>query len=354
MITDEFVIPKWVKIEKGSTEKYARFSIEPFERGYGTTVGNSMRRVLLASLPGAAVTAIRVENIQHEFSAIPGIEEDMTDVVLNFKKCDLSLKEGDSFIFSFSINGKGEATAGDVFAGQDNIVCHNPEHVLFTSTNKSTSIEMEIKVARGRGYVTSDKFELEHAPLGTIYLDASFSPVSKVNFEVEDARVGQRTDYDRLLMDVWTNGSITPEQAVREAADLLIDHLKIFSQQKTQEEEAAEAAAADDPGMMKTLARPVEELELSVRAANCLKAADISTIGELVGRSEAEMLGFHNFGKKSLDEIKVILETMGLSLGMNLGDNGHQDAPEGKAAAEIEAEIETEDEAKALVEPVEE
>ncbi|MDK1020289.1 MAG: DNA-directed RNA polymerase subunit alpha [Candidatus Hydrogenedentes bacterium] len=336
MISDEFVIPKWVKIEEGSNEKYARFSIEPFERGYGTTVGNSMRRVLLASLSGAAVTAIRVENIQHEFSAVPGIEEDMTDVVLNFKKCDLSLKNVDSFIFSFNISGKGEATAGDAFAGQDNIICHNPEHVLFTSTNKSTSLEMEIKVARGRGYVTSDKFELEHAPLGTIYLDASFSPVSKVNFEVEDARVGQMTEYDRLLLDVWTNGSITPERAVREAADLLIDHLRIFSQQKTQEEEEAEAAAADDPGMMKTLSRPVEELELSVRAANCLKAAEIRTIGELVGRSETEMLGFHNFGKKSLDEIKVILETMGLSLGMNVGGNGQQESAEEEA--EVPAE----------------
>lgn len=340
MITDEFVIPKWVKIEEGSSEKYARFSVEPFERGYGTTVGNSMRRVLLASLSGAAVTAVRVENIQHEFSAIPGIEEDMTDIVLNFKKCDLTLKEVDSFIFSFKFSGKGEATAGNVFGGQDNINCHNPEHVLFTSTNKSTSLEMEIKVARGRGYVTSDKFELEHAPLGTIYLDASFSPVSKVNFEVEDARVGRMTEYDRLLLDVWTNGSITPELAVREAADLLIDHLRIFSQQKTQKEEEAEAAAADDPGMMKILSRPVEEMELSVRAANCLKAANIRTIGELVARSEVEMLGFHNFGKKSLDEIKVILETMGLSLGMNVGDNGQQEPAQ--------------EEAEAVAEPVEE
>lgn len=335
MITDEFVIPKWVKIEEGSSEKYARFSVEPFERGYGTTVGNSMRRVFLASLSGAAVTAVRVENIQHEFSAIPGIEEDMTDIVLNFKKCDLTLKEVDSFIFSFKFSGKGDATAGDVFAGQDNLICHNPEHVLFTSTNKSTSLEMEIKVASGRGYVTSDKFELEHAPLGTIYLDASFSPVSKVNFEVEDARVGRTTDYDRLLLDVWTNGSITPEHAVREAADLLIDHLRIFSQQKTLKEEEAEAAAADDPGMMKTLSRPVEDMELSVRAANCLKAANIRTIGELVARSEIEMLGFHNFGKKSLDEIKVILETMGLSLGMNVGGNGQQEPAqaEGEAVA---------------------
>lgn len=345
MITDEFVVPRWVKIEEGSNEKYARFSVEPFERGYGTTVGNSMRRVLLASLTGAAVTAIRVEEIQHEFSAIPGIEEDMTDVVLNFKKCDLSLKEGDSHIFSFSFSGKGEGLAGQVFEGQDSIICHNPDHVLFNSTNKSTSLTMEIKVATGRGYVTSDKFELEHAPLGTIYLDATFSPVTKVNFQVEDARVGQMTDYDRLLFEVWTNGSITPQAAVREAADLLIDHFKIFSQQKTQEEEEAEAAGADDPGLMKTLARPVEEMELSVRAANCLKAAEIRTIGELVVRSETEMLAFHNFGKKSLDEIKVILETMGLSLGMNIGDNGQQGSVESDTSDTQE---------EAVAEPVEE
>ena len=156
MITEDFVIPRWVKVEEGSNARYARFSVEPFERGYGTTVGNSMRRVLLASLTGAAVTAIRVEEIQHEFSAIPGVEEDMTDVVLNFKKCDLSLKEGNSSIFSFSFSGKGECTAGHVFAGQDDIVCHEPDLVLFTSTNQSTSLTMEIKVAKGRGYVTSD------------------------------------------------------------------------------------------------------------------------------------------------------------------------------------------------------
>lgn len=318
MTTEEIAIPKWVKIEEGSTDRFARFAVEPFERGYGTTVGNSMRRVLLASLGGAAVTAIRIEGQKHEFSAIPGVEEDMTDVILNFKNCDLAIKDDTSVIFSFTHKGAGEVTAGEVFAEQEKVVCFNPDHVVFTCTNKTTSLVMEIKIATGRGYVTADHFELEHAPLGTVYLDASFSPVSKVNFSVEDARVGQMTDYDRLLLDVWTNGSISPENAVRGAADLLMDHLRIFSQQRTEEEEEAAAAIAEDPGMMKTLARPVEELELSVRAANCLKAAEIATIGELVRRSEVEMLGFHNFGKKSLDEIKAILETMGLSLGMNI------------------------------------
>lgn len=316
MITEEFVIPKWVKIEEGATPKFARFVVEPFERGYGTTVGNSMRRVLLASLSGAAVTAVRLENIQHEFAAIPGVQEDVTDLILNFKECDLRLKGEEAIIFSCTQSGLGDVTAGDMFKDVDAIECMNPDLVLCTITSKSTELQFEIKVASGRGYATADTFELEHAPVGTIYLDASFSPVTKVNFLVEDARVGQTTDYDRLLMDVWTNGTISPEESVQQAADLLIEHLQIFSQQRTEEDDVAASAGTGDPDLMKTFARPVEELELSVRAANCLKAAEISTIGELVGRSEPEMLAFHNFGKKSLDEIKAILETMGLSLGM--------------------------------------
>lgn len=349
MLAEDFVIPKWVKIDEGGTQKYSRFMVEPFERGYGTTVGNSLRRVLLASLSGAAVTALRVEGINHEFSAIPGVEEDMTDVVLNVKKCDLSLKEGESLIFSYTFSGRGDCTAGHVFGGQDKISCHNPDHVLFTSTNENTKLDMEIKVAKGRGYMTADKFELEHAPLGTIYLDASFSPVTKVNFQVEDARVGQMTDYDRLLLDIWTNGSITPDQALREAANLLIEHLRIFSMQQTEEEHKAQTGGGEDSELQRMLSRPVEELELSVRAANCLKAADIKTIGELVSRSENEMLGFHNFGKKSLDEIKSILETMGLSLGMlapaGAGD-GSAPAPTPAAAIDGEEDYDDEDEAE--------
>jgi DNA-directed RNA polymerase subunit alpha len=179
---------------------------------------------------------------------------------------------------------------------------------------------MEIKVATGRGYVPAEQFELEHAPLGTVYLDASFSPVSKVNFVVEDARVGQTTDYDRLVLDVWTTGAIRPDDAVQQAAELIIDHLKIFSQQRPQSQQDDAASLTEDPEFLRTLQRSVDELELSVRAANCLKAANIRTIGELISRDEHEMLGFHNFGKKSLDEIKSILETMNLRLGMKTGD----------------------------------
>ncbi|HNV21718.1 MAG TPA: DNA-directed RNA polymerase subunit alpha [Candidatus Hydrogenedentes bacterium] len=320
MIARDFVTPKFVKSDEGASQQYARFLVEPFERGYGTTVGNSLRRVLLASLEGSAVTAIRIEGIHHEFSSIPGVMEDATDVVLNFKRCQLRLNREEPIIFSFKHKGAGAVTAGDVFKEHD-VDVFNPDLVVFTSTSDSTLIEMEIKVARGRGYVTAENFELEHAPLGTIYLDANFSPVTRVNFLVEDARVGQRTDYDRLILEVWTNGSITPQKALEEASNLLIEHLKIFVQQPEDVQQDAAGGSVDDPELARKLSRPVEELELSVRAANCLKAAGIKTIGDLVKRSEPEMLRFHNFGKKSLDEIRSILETMDLHLGMGSSDD---------------------------------
>lgn len=337
MIAKEFVIPKWVKVEDGATDRYARFVVEPFERGYGTTVGNSMRRVLLASLEGSAVTALRIEGIQHEFSAIPGVKEDLTNVVLNFKRCQLRLNKEEPVIFSFTHKGQGDITAGLVFQNTD-VDVFNPEMVVMTSVSKSARLDMEIKVARGRGYVTADNFELEHAPLGTIYLDASFSPVTKVNFQVEDARVGQTTDYDRLILDVWTNGSISPEKAVQEAAEVLIEHFRIFASQQSEEKKDAPLMSSDEIGeSMAALGRSVDELELSVRASHCLKAANIRTIGDLVVRDEEEMLQFPNFGKKSLDEIKSILETMGLSLGMKLAN-----AP-AKPAVDVEVEAEEEE-----------
>ncbi|MCP4645910.1 MAG: DNA-directed RNA polymerase subunit alpha [bacterium] len=336
MIAADFVIPKFVTIEDGSTDGYTQFAVEPFERGYGTTVGNSLRRVLLASLEGSAVTAIRIEGVQHEFSAIPGVKEDVTDVVLNFKRCQIRLNQTESVIFSFKHKGSGPVTAGEVFKDQD-IDVFTPDQLLFTCTSNSATIEMEVKVARGRGYVNAEEFELEHAPIGTIYLDANFSPVTRVNFRVEDARVGQMTDYDRLILEVWTDGSIAPEKAVEEASNLLIEHMKIFVQQQQDDAQDEAAGSSEDPELMRKLARPVDELELSVRAANCLKAANITAIGDLVVRSEAEMLKFHNFGKKSLDEIKAILESMDLSLGMKTGV-GTADAVDDDEAAEEEEE----------------
>lgn len=316
MIGKDFVIPKWVNTDDGATDRFARFKIEPFERGYGTTVGNSLRRVLLASLEGSAVTAIRVEGVQHEFSAIPGVKEDVTDIVLNFKKCEIRLNREEPLIFTFKHKGAGEVTASEVFQEQP-IDVFNPDQLVFTATSDDANIEMEIKVVRGRGYVTADQFELEHAAIGTVYMDANFSPVTRVNFLVEDARVGQTTDYDRLILDVWTNGSIDPEAAMQEAAELLIDHLKIFVQEKPEsDEKGGGASGPEDPELARKLSRPISELELSQRASNCLKAANIQTIGDLVVRSEPEMLKFHNFGKKSLEEIKALLESMDLSLNM--------------------------------------
>ena len=344
MIAKEFTIPRYVKIDDESNAKYSRITVEPFERGYGTTVGNSLRRVLLASLEGTAVTAIRIEGITNEFSAIPGVREDVTEVVLNLKKCDIRLNREEPLIFTFSYTGEGEVTTGDIFKDQEGVVdVFNPEHVVLTSAAKSTKLEMEIKVSRGRGYLTAEHFELEHAPIDTIYLDANFSPVKKVNFQVEDARVGQTTDYDRLLLDIWTNGSITPESALEEAASLLINHLKIFVKQEQEGDDSAGDSAPEDPELMRTLARTVDELELSVRAANCLKAANIRTIGDLVAREESEMLQFHNFGKKSLDEIKALLDSMGMSLGMNVGGgstNGGASAPASPETVDTEDEDE--------------
>lgn len=340
MIAKELVTPKWVKIDEGATEQYARFVVEPFERGYGTTIGNALRRILLASLEGSAVIAIKIEGVQHEFSAIPGVKEDVTDVVLNFKRCQLHLNREEPLIFTFKHKGQGPITAGMVFKGQD-VEVYNPDHVIYTSTSATHAMEITIKVARGRGHQTAEQFELEHAAIGTIYLDASFSPVVRVNFQVEDARVGQRTDYDRLILEVWTNGSISPEKAVEEASNLLIDHLKIFVHQRREESEGGGIPGIEDPELARTMNRSVDELELSVRAANCLKAANIRTIGDLVVRSEAEMLQFHNFGKKSLDEIKAILETMGLSLGMNVGVAATVPASVGEEA--IDEEVESED-----------
>ena len=343
MIANEFVTPKWVKVEEGATDRYSRFHIEPFERGYGTTVGNALRRVLLASLEGSAVTAIRIEGVEHEFSAIPGVKEDVTDIVLNLKRCELRLKTEEPVIFSFQHGGGGEVFAADVFRDAE-VECLSPDQLIFTSTADDTSVQMDIKVARGRGYVTAENFELEHAAIGTIYMDANFSPVTRVNFQVEDARVGQQTDYDRLLLDVWTNGSVTPDAAVQQAAQLLIEHFRIFVDQEGDANEDASALAASDPELVRKLTRPIDELELSVRASNCLKAANIRTIGDLVVREESEMLKFHNFGKKSLDEIKALLDSMGLTLGMSVPvgvTTGGDGAPEDDDGA---GELEEEDE----------
>lgn len=328
MSEKELSIPSVYRIVESEGTRFARISAEPFERGYGTTVGNALRRVLLASMPGSAVTAIRIDQVLHEFSAIPGVYEDTTDVVLNLKRCRIRLNEGESRIFTFTHKGEGEVTAADLFRGQP-IDVFNPDLVIFTGTQPKTEVTMEVKVAKGRGYVTSDKFEFEHAPLGTIYLDANFSPVTKVNFQIEDARVGQMTDYDRLVMEIWTDGSITPEEALRKSASILIEHFTIFSQASTDTGRDRTGDLAENMELMRTLARSIDELELSARSSNCLKAARIATIGQLVAMTEEALMDLPNFGKKSLDEIKSLLEPYKLHLGMTLpGSTAEQESTE--------------------------
>lgn len=343
----DFSIPKMYRMEEGANDRYARIVAEPFESGYGTTAGNALRRVLLSSLQGSAVTAIRFEDVLHEFSAIPGVYEDTTDVVLNLKRCRIRLNEGESLIFTFTHKGEGEVTAAELFRGQP-IDVFNPEFVVFTATQGNTKVQMEIKVAKGRGFVTADKFEFEHAPLGTIYLDANFSPVTKVNFQIEDARVGQMTNYDRLVLEVWTDGSVTPEEALRSSASLLIRHFNIFTLHSSEKGLEGDDDMAENMELMRTMGRSIDELELSARSANCLKAAKISTIGQLVALTEEELMDLPNFGKKSLEEIKALLEAQKLDLGMMAGSK--------KPAAHdesLESEEEAEDELDEDGEPVE-
>ena len=309
-------IPKWVKIEGDAARHYGKFIVEPFERGYGTTVGNALRRVLLSSLEGCAITGLRMNGVSHEFSTVPGVLEDVTEIVLNLKQVRLRAHGEVPQKVVFKKKGEGEVTAGDLFR-DSTVEVFNPELHIMT-LNDSAEVELELTVDRGRGYVPAEYEHRKGQPIGLIKLDAIFSPIVKVNFQVENARVGQTTDYDRLVLEVWTDGSLPPEEAVRKAAEILIEHFNVFVRMD-QEPVLDEAEKEDeDQEILKHLRKSVSELELSVRSANCLKAAEIHTIADLVKRTEADMLKFHNFGKKSLQEIKDILAGMGLHLGMDL------------------------------------
>jgi DNA-directed RNA polymerase subunit alpha len=311
-------VPKWVKVEADESANYGKFVAGPFERGFGTTVGNSLRRVLLSAISGAAVTSVRIDGVQHEYSSIKGVKEDASEIILNLKRVDLKLHKEDGKDVEFTASGPRKVRASNLFKGKE-VEALNASLPILTM-NKGAKIHMVLEVRTGRGYVPAEQNKDEDAPVGTIALDAVFSPVKKVNLRVEDARVGQRTDYDRLVLEVWTNGSITPEKAVTTAAEILGAHFDIFV--KLEEKPAAKAPAdtREQEERRKTLGRSVSELELSVRAANCLKAAKIKTIADLVRRTDGEMLQYHNFGKKSLQEIKEILDGMGLSLGMDADD----------------------------------
>ncbi len=311
-----FEMPKRLELDKSTgTATYGKFAAEPFERGYGTTIGNALRRVLISSIEGAAITSIKIDKMQHEFSALDGVLEDGAQIVLNVKKLVLKYHgKGPKQVF-IDVKRQGTVTARDIQA-DETIEIINPDLAICTLT-KNIHFKMELELGRGRGYVPAERNKKEGSPIGVIPVDSIFSPVTKVNFFVEDTRVGQITDYDRLILEVSTNGAMSPEEAMLYASNILQRHLDIFVNYGELPEEEEEEEE-EDQSFKDMVNKPISELELSVRSANCLEAAHIKTIGDLIQKTEAQMLKYKNFGKKSLSEIHGILTTMGLSLGMNV------------------------------------
>ena len=324
----DFQIPTKTDVDKETlTATYGRFTAEPFERGYGTTVGNSLRRVLLSSLTGAAIVSVKIEGVLHEFSTIPGVTEDVTDIILNVKKIRLKLHADKTKTIHLRKKGPGIAKAADIEHDAD-IELLTPDLHLAT-LDKGANLDMEMVVKRGRGYVSAERNKEEEMPIGVLPVDALYSPVTRVNYLVENARVGRMTDYDKLMLEVYTDGSVSPEDALSDAALIVRGHLDIFINVKDMEETLSRPAVAESISESnKNLLRSVNELELSVRAANCLKNANIKTIADLVQKTEADMLRTKNFGKKSLNEIKEILNEMGLGLGMKLDHLSDGDSSE--------------------------
>ncbi len=312
----ELIRPSRLEVdEKTHTDYYGKFSCEPLERGFGHTIGNALRRILISSLQGAAITNVRIEGVLHEFSTIPGVLEDVSDIILNLKGVRLRYLGHEPTTMTISAQGECVVTAGDIQAPPD-VEILNPEHHIAT-LGPEGRLEAELTVKTGKGYVTADRNKRPDDPIGVIALDAAFSPITKVNYVVTQARVGQITDYDKLTLEVHTNGAVKPEDAVAFAAKILKEQLTIFIN-FPEEPEPVEEEKEEEPELNENLFRTVDELELSVRSANCLKNADIKYIGELVQRTEAEMLKTKNFGRKSLNEIKEMLAEMNLSLGMKL------------------------------------
>ncbi|NLI82548.1 MAG: DNA-directed RNA polymerase subunit alpha [Deltaproteobacteria bacterium] len=312
----ELIKPKRLEIEtKGRPDTYAKFECEPLERGFGVTLGNALRRVLLSSLQGAAITSVKIDGVLHEFSTIPGVMEDVTDIILNLKEVRLRVHGEGPRTLVIEKDGDGRVAAGDIHENPLVEVLNPQQHIC--TLEKDAKLRMELTVRQGKGYLPAERNGDEVQPIGTIPIDAVFSPVRKVSYTVTQARVGQITDYDKLAMEIWTDGSIRPEDALAYAAKILKDQLSIFINFE-EEVETHEEEVRLEPAFNENLFRSVDELELSVRSANCLKNADIRYIGELVQKTEAEMLKTKNFGRKSLNEIKEILSEMGLSLGMRL------------------------------------
>lgn len=313
----DLIKPKRLQIDTDTlTECYGKFKAEPFERGFGTTVGNSLRRVLLSSLQGAAIVSVRIKGVLHEFSTIPGVTEDVADIILNLKGVLLKVHGHESRNIRIVKKGEGIVTAGDIIT-DSHVEILNPEHHILACA-KEADVEIDMVVSMGKGYVPAERNRDEKAPVGTIPIDAIFSPVKKVNFTVTNARVGQITDYDKLTLDVYTDGSVRPDDAVAYAAKILKEQLQIFINFDEEVEAVEEVVSEESRKINENLYRSVDELELSVRSANCLKNANIHLIGDLVQKTEAEMLKTQNFGRKSLNEIKDILAEMGLTLGMVL------------------------------------
>ena len=352
------------------TGSYGKLFAEPLERGYGVTIGNALRRALLSSLQGAAVTAVRFEGVLHEFSVVPGVTEDVTELILNLKQLNIRLLSDGPELVRLQADSEGEVKASDLDANP-NIEIMNPDLHLAT-LGPDASLDVELIVDSGRAYVQAEDHEFEEKPIGFIPIDSVFSPVKRVHYEVENTRVGQRTDYDKLMLEVWTNGTVTPDDAVAFAAKMLKDHLLLFMNFEIEpREEVVEVIDPEQQRLMELLDHSVEELELSVRSSNCLRDAGIKTLGELVQKAEAEMLKYRNFGRKSLQELVDILSDMGLAFGMDVealivstDDDGGEDGEEERstdpdfrdvvgeageveeteAAVEDEVEVEVEDE----------
>ena len=319
------------------TDRYGRFSAQPFERGFGTTVGNSLRRALLSSIEGAAITAVKIESVEHEFSSIKGVVEDATDVILNLKQVPFTLHGNEAKTLTILRTGPGEVTAGDIQADGDVEILDPGLHIATLSGGGSLNIEMRLK--RGRGYVSADRNFDEDLSLGYIPIDSVHTPVKKVNYAVDAARLGQNTEYDKLTIEVWTDGSVKPDDAIGLSAKLIKDHMAIFinfeedsDEFSYQQQERAPLPRNDQ------LDRSVDELELSVRSYNCLKNAGIKTIRDLVQRSEREMLATKNFGKKSLGEIRDILRGMGLDFGIQFDEQGNPIPGSGQSDSDIDSE----------------
>ena len=318
MLWKGFQRPKRVDVDTETlTGTYGRFTAQPFERGFATTIGNALRRCLLSSIEGAAITAVNIEGVLHEFSSIPGVQEDVTDIILNLKQAAITLHAEDSKVLSIDFEGPGAVTAGQM--GEDPQIDIVDPNVHIATVNEEGRLKLQAQIKRGRGYVSADRNFDESMGIGWIPVDSAHSPVRRVNYRVEAARLGQTTDYERLILEVWTNGTVRPEEALSLASMLLKDHLGIFIQtEESLRHDGGELGREELAGLDALLAKNIDELDLSVRSANSLKNANIHTLRDLVRRTEKDMLETKNFGKKSLEEVQEVLDKLGLSLGMEV------------------------------------